>query len=247
MLEEEAFFGGEQGVGAADEGAEGGGHLQGDEEEDADPDSHGAGAFGAGAFEHFHEEAGAEEDGDEPGGDDEEAEEGFGFGRLREDPEHGSESEEEGAGESEGGDEALHDFHQLERGSGEGGEDVEARQANHGAEENAEECFEWSSPELFVEGEGSEGDSKKHEAGNNDNAEFANESARIVVVSDLVDERERILQEMLEEREQGGIIFKRWIRGWRSQWWRCLSGFLVFRCIHDKDGVGFRRSLMRGR
>ncbi len=39
VFEEEAFFGGEEVIGGSDEGAEGGGHLEGDEEEDADPDS----------------------------------------------------------------------------------------------------------------------------------------------------------------------------------------------------------------
>ena len=80
VLEEEAFFGGEEGVGAADEGTEGRGHLQGDEEEDAHPDFDGSGVFRSRSFEHFHEKAGAEKDGNEPGSDDEEAEEGLGFG-----------------------------------------------------------------------------------------------------------------------------------------------------------------------
>ena len=80
VLEEEAFFGGEEGVGAADEGTEGGGHLQGDEEEDAHPDFDGSGVFRSRSFEHFHEKTGAEKDGNEPGSDDEEAEEGLGFG-----------------------------------------------------------------------------------------------------------------------------------------------------------------------
>lgn len=80
VLEEEALFGGEEGVGSADEGTEGGGHLQGDEEEDAHPDFDGSGVLRSRSFEHFYEKAGAEKDGDEPGGDDEETEEGLGFG-----------------------------------------------------------------------------------------------------------------------------------------------------------------------
>ena len=80
MLEKKSLLTGEEIIGGSDQRAEGRGHLQGDEEEDAHPDSHGSGVFRAGTFEHFHEEAGSEEDGDKPGGDDEETEERFGFG-----------------------------------------------------------------------------------------------------------------------------------------------------------------------
>lgn len=75
MFEEETFFGGEKGIGSPDEGAEGGGHLQGHEEEDADPDSEGRGFARSGLGEHFQEEAGSEEEGDKPGCKNEEAEE----------------------------------------------------------------------------------------------------------------------------------------------------------------------------
>ena len=60
VFEKEEFFVGEEGVSPADERAEGCGHLQGDEEEDSDPDSQGRGVCGPGLREHFEEESGSE-------------------------------------------------------------------------------------------------------------------------------------------------------------------------------------------
>ena len=76
MFEEEEFFSGEEGVAASDEGAQGGGHLQGHEEKNSDPNTEGAPVGGPRLIEHFHQKSGSEEDGDEPDGEDEKAKEG---------------------------------------------------------------------------------------------------------------------------------------------------------------------------
>ena len=53
VFEEELFFGGEELVRGSEEGAEGGGHLESDEEEDANPDADGVLFFVGGLVEHF--------------------------------------------------------------------------------------------------------------------------------------------------------------------------------------------------
>ena len=75
MFEEEAFLAGEKLAGGANERSQGGGHLESDEEEDANPDSDGAFFAGAGMSDHFEKEASSKTDGNDPGENDEKAEE----------------------------------------------------------------------------------------------------------------------------------------------------------------------------
>ena len=93
MLEEEFFLLGQPDVGAAEDGAEGGGHLQGDEQEDHAPD--GKRTFLAptsGEDDGFQKSQG-EEHRDDPGPDRKCPHEAEGIGGFRENPDGRGEAE----------------------------------------------------------------------------------------------------------------------------------------------------------
>ncbi len=205
VLEEEAFFlEVEDAVGFADDGAEGGGHLEGDEEEDGAPDDEVSGALHAEGLAGAADEGEAEADAEEPEGGEEEAHEAEGVAGGAEEPDDGGEADEEEGGE---GDHAAEEAgHGAEFGveAAEAGEDVEAGEADEGAEEESADDFEGSGPELGAGGEAADDESEDEEADGGDEDEFPGEGVALFAVLEVVDEGERLFEELVEDVGEGG-------------------------------------------
>ena len=127
VLEEEAFFlEVEDAVGSADDGAEGGGHLEGDEEEDGAPDEEVAGAGHAECLSGAADEGEAKSGAEEPEDSDEEAHEADRVAGGTEEPDDRGETDEEEGGEGDHGTEEAGDGAELCVEATQAGENVEA-------------------------------------------------------------------------------------------------------------------------
>lgn len=154
--QEELFLGREEGVGLADDGAQGGAHLHGDEEEDENPGVQTGVGAGVGLGKGGAEEAKAEEGGRNPKAQVEEAHPGEGIGRLGKQPGHGGEADEEdGHQHEQARDEAEH-FGEAGLGTAEAAEDVKAGQADERRNDEAGGDFCGRGPPLDAAGKGAD-------------------------------------------------------------------------------------------